>query len=75
MKLRQATKIYAFPLYGPFKKYAFNVSTCNSILSDVSYAFKRTSSNVYHNIMRARNAFKYIRSNNELTLFYKLNES
>jgi len=51
MKLRQAVKIYAFPLYSPFKKYAFSLSICNSILSDVSYAFKHTSNNVYHNIM------------------------
>jgi len=54
MKLRQAVKIYVFSLYSPFKKYAFSLSICNSILSDVNYAFKHTSSNGYYNIMREK---------------------
>lgn len=63
-----------YPLCGPFEKYAFNVSTCNSIRSDVSYAFKGTSSNVHHNAMSEKRIQMHLSSRDDLTLFSKLRE-
>lgn len=50
----------------------YNVSTCNSIPSDVNYAFRRTSRTVRHNA-RVRIQM-HLSSRDDLALFSKLSE-